>query len=76
MSSYLADLVIVYEGVPGAKCKANSPQDLASGLNKFLNQLSIIFRRDPTNFRPLVNKLDSQLDKEQKASGNYLCLEE
>jgi ATP-binding cassette subfamily E protein 1 len=75
MSSYLADLVIVYEGVPGKKCKANTPQSLVSGMNKFLGILGITFRRDPTNFRPRINKIDSILDKEQKLSGNYFSLE-
>lgn len=63
MSSYLADLVIVYEGTPGKKCKANSPQSLVSGMNKFLSILGITFRRDSTNFRPRINKIDSILDK-------------
>lgn len=66
----------MYEGVPGVKCRANSPQSLVSGMNKFLNLLNITFRRDPTNFRPRINKLDSLLDKEQKLSGNFFSLEE
>jgi hypothetical protein len=28
-------------------------------MNKFLESLSITFRRDPTNFRPRINKLNS-----------------
>ena len=39
-------------------------------MNKFLASLEITFRRDPTNFRPRVNKLNSVKDKEQK--GRYL----
>lgn len=35
------------------------PQTLLSGMNKFLESLEITFRRDPTNFRPRVNKMDS-----------------
>lgn len=66
----------MYEGIPGVKCRANSPQSLVSGMNKFLDLLNITFRRDPTNFRPRINKLDSQLDKEQKLSGNFFSLEE
>lgn len=76
MATYLADQVIVYEGEPGVSCKANSPQGLVDGMNKFLNMLGITFRRDSTNFRPRINKLNSVLDKEQKLSGNYFCLEE
>jgi ATP-binding cassette, sub-family E, member 1 len=45
-----------------------SPQSLLSGMNKFLESLEITFRRDPTNFRPRINKLNSQNDQEQKSS--------
>ena len=27
------------------------------GMNKFLEQLDITFRRDPTNYRPRINKV-------------------
>jgi ATP-binding cassette subfamily E protein 1 len=76
MATYLADRVIVYEGSPGKECLANTPQSLVDGMNKFLNLLGITFRRDPTNFRPRINKLDSVKDKDQKLSGNYFCLED
>jgi ATP-binding cassette, sub-family E, member 1 len=76
MASYLADRVIVYEGSPGQNCTANSPVALVPGMNKFLASLEITFRRDPTNFRPRINKLESVKDKEQKLSGNYFCIEE
>ncbi|KAJ1965146.1 Fe-S cluster-binding ribosome biosynthesis protein [Dipsacomyces acuminosporus] len=76
MATYLADRVIVMEGVPSVDAKANSPQALLSGMNKFLKSLNITFRRDPTNFRPRINKMDSVKDKEQKADGNYFFLEE
>jgi len=68
--------VIVYEGTPGRDCIANSPQNLISGMNKFLGLMGITFRRDPSNFRPRINKLDSQKDKEQKLSGNLFVLED
>ncbi|GES88374.1 ATP-binding cassette sub-family E member 1 [Rhizophagus clarus] len=76
MATYLADRVVLYEGMPSIKANANSPQSLLSGMNKFLKSLEITFRRDPTNFRPRINKLNSQNDQEQKASGNYFFLEE
>jgi ATP-binding cassette subfamily E protein 1 len=44
-------------------------------MNKFLKILEISFRRDPENYRPRINKLNSVLDKEQKTSGNYFCIE-
>lgn len=51
-------------------------QSLIPGMNTFLKQLNITFRRDPSNFRPRINKMDSVKDKEQKAQGNYFYLED
>ncbi|KAI0298718.1 P-loop containing nucleoside triphosphate hydrolase protein, partial [Multifurca ochricompacta] len=76
MATYLADRVIVFEGIPAVSATATPPQSLLTGMNKFLASLEITFRRDPTNFRPRVNKLNSVKDKEQKVSGNYFFLEE
>lgn len=76
MATYLADRVIVFEGQASVETLANSPQPLLSGMNKFLGQLQITFRRDPNNFRPRINKLDSVKDCEQKLSGNYFFLED
>jgi ATP-binding cassette subfamily E protein 1 len=75
MATYLADKVIYYDGVPSKECTAHSPEGLLSGMNKFLKQLHITFRRDPVNWRPRINKLDSVKDTEQKLSGNYFFLE-
>lgn len=55
---------------------ALSPDNLVSGMNRFLKSLEITFRRDPTNFRPRINKMDSVKDKEQKLLGNYFMLDE
>ncbi len=35
------------------------PQALVPGMNSFLKQLEITFRRDPENARPRINKKDS-----------------
>lgn len=75
MATYLADRVIVYDGTPGVETCAHSPQALVPGMNTFLKQLNITFRRDPTNYRPRINKLDSIKDREQKTNGNYFYLE-
>lgn len=37
-------------------------------MNKFLASLEITFRRDPTNYRPRVNKKYSVKDREQKGA--------
>ena len=55
----------------GVKCKASSPKILSEGLNIFLKSLDVTFRRDPNNFRPRINKMDSIKDKEQKSIGKY-----
>jgi len=76
MGTYLADRVIVFEGTPSIKTKANSPQPLLAGMNMFLESLKITFRRDPNNFRPRINKQNSVKDVQQKKSGNYFFLED
>jgi len=45
-------------------------------MNKFLRLMEISFRRDPTNFRPRINKHNSQKDQEQKAAGNYFLMDD
>lgn len=76
MATYLADRVVVFEGEPSVKTQANSPQTLLTGMNKFLRSLEITFRRDPSNFRPRINKMHSVKDSEQKRAGNYFYLED
>ena len=62
MATYLADKIICFEGTPGKETNCSSPESLIIGMNKFLKKLDITFRRDPTNFRPRINKLESQKD--------------
>jgi ATP-binding cassette subfamily E protein 1 len=76
MATYLADRVVVFEGEPGVKTLAGHPQTLLAGMNKFLELLNITFRRDPNNFRPRINKLNSVKDVDQKKSGNFFFLED
>eukprot|EP00933_Yihiella_yeosuensis_P044837 TRINITY_DN40109_c0_g1_i1.p1 TRINITY_DN40109_c0_g1~~TRINITY_DN40109_c0_g1_i1.p1 ORF type:complete len:612 (+),score=149.95 TRINITY_DN40109_c0_g1_i1:88-1923(+) len=76
MATYLADRVIVYEGEPGVHCIATPPMSLLEGMNKFLAQLETTFRRDPTNYRPRINKPESVKDREQKAAGTYFVMED
>lgn len=76
MATYLADRVIVFDGIPSKKTMANTPQSLLAGMNRFLSLLEITFRRDPNNFRPRINKLNSIKDTEQKKSGNYFFLDD
>eukprot|EP00051_Salpingoeca_urceolata_P009799 m.119065 g.119065 ORF g.119065 m.119065 type:complete len:602 (-) comp16452_c0_seq6:133-1938(-) len=75
MATYLADRVVVFTGQPSVSTVAGTPQSLLTGMNQFLQQLDITFRRDPTNYRPRINKLDSVKDTEQKRAGNYFFLD-
>jgi len=76
MATYLADRVVVYEGTPSIACVATAPQPLLSGMNQFLTSLEVTFRRDPENYRPRINKLESVKDVEQKSSGNYFFMDD
>ena len=71
MASYLADRVVVYTGTPALEATAHAPVGLLTGMNQFLKHLEITFRRDPTNYRPRINKFASVKDEEQKAAGEY-----
>ncbi|KAM5444128.1 Fe-S cluster-binding ribosome biosynthesis protein [Microsporum ferrugineum] len=71
MATYLADRVILFEGSPSVKATANKPESLLTGCNRFLQNLDVTFRRDPSTYRPRINKHNSQLDQEQKLSGNF-----
>lgn len=72
---YLIDMVsdrlMVFQGEPGKRGVARRPMDMRSGMNTFLKNLGITFRRDEETRRPRVNKLNSRLDREQKARGEY-----
>lgn len=76
MATYLADRVIVHDGTPARECFARAPTPLLEGMNKFLKLMNITFRRDPTNYRPRINKQGSVKDQEQKKSGKYFYIDE
>lgn len=75
MATYMADKVMVFEGQPSIDATARKAESLLTGCNRFLKNLNVTFRRDPNSFRPRINKLDSQMDKEQKSHGDYFFLE-
>ncbi|MFW9957386.1 MAG: ribosome biogenesis/translation initiation ATPase RLI [Candidatus Odinarchaeota archaeon] len=71
MADYLSDSMVVFNGTPGKSGVASSVTTLRTGMNNFLKQMGVTFRRDPQTGRPRVNKDGSQLDSQQKASGDY-----
>lgn len=76
MATYLADKVICFEGIPAKEATCTTPETLLTGMNKFLKMMDITFRRDPSNYRPRINKHNSQKDQEQKSAGNYFLMDE
>jgi ATP-binding cassette subfamily E protein 1 len=71
MMDLLADRLMVFDGEPAVAGHAGEPQDMRSGMNDFLANLDVTFRRDERTKRPRVNKPDSQKDREQKREGEY-----
>ncbi|MFH0961749.1 MAG: ribosome biogenesis/translation initiation ATPase RLI [archaeon] len=68
---YLADSLVVFSGTPAVSAKAVGPLTMREGMNLFLSDLGVTFRRDPDTKRPRANKEDSRLDREQKGTGEY-----
>ena len=69
--SAFADTISVFTGKPGKTGLCQAPIDLRSGMNTFLKDMGVTFRRDHATGRPRVNKEDSRLDREQKQRGEY-----
>lgn len=71
---YLMDLVsdrlIVFSGEPGRRGVAEGPFPMREGMNRFLAQLGVTFRRDPSG-RPRINTPGSRKDREQREAGEY-----
>jgi len=71
MMDLLADRLLVFEGEPAVEGHASEPVGMREGMNSFLSDLDVTFRRDERMGRPRINKPDSQLDREQKRQGEY-----
>jgi ATP-binding cassette subfamily E protein 1 len=68
---FIADRLMVFHGEPGATGTANPPVSLRKGMNMFLKEMAVTFRRDSVTRRPRVNKEGSKLDALQKQIGEY-----
>jgi Predicted ATPase, RNase L inhibitor (RLI) homolog len=71
MIDMLSDRLVVFDGTPAEAGRAAAPQGMRDGMNTFLSNLDITFRRDERTNRPRINKPGSQLDREQKRDGEY-----
>jgi ATP-binding cassette subfamily E protein 1 len=68
---FIADRLMVFSGEPGVSGVANPPTSLRRGMNVFLKEMDVTFRRDSVTRRPRVNKEGSKMDTYQKQIGEY-----
>ncbi|PSQ37926.1 ribosome biogenesis/translation initiation ATPase RLI [Halobacteriales archaeon SW_5_70_135] len=71
MVDLVSDRLMVFDGDPAERGHAGTPQSMRDGMNDFLSNLGVTFRRDGRVGRPRINKPDSQKDREQKRAGEY-----
>jgi len=70
--SYVSDMSMLFSGQSG-KYGCAKIYELKQGLNQFLKELDITFRRDNETKRLRANKPNSVKDVEQKRTGNYFA---
>lgn len=63
---YLSDGITVVDGEPAVSGIVNGPFSMVEGMNRFLEDLAMTFRRDDESHRPRANKPNSQMDRKQK----------
>lgn len=68
---HISNRILPFEGKPAISGEAKGPYDMEKGMNHFLKDLNITFRRDEESKRPRVNKINSVKDREQKSKGKY-----
>jgi ATP-binding cassette subfamily E protein 1 len=67
----ISDRMLVFTGEPGRKGAATPPLGKEEGMNTFLGEIGLTYRRDVKSGRPRVNKPGSKRDREQKQKGQY-----
>ncbi len=63
---YLSDGLMVVDGEPAIYGNVKGPFSMEEGMNIFLKDLNLTFRRDEESHRPRANKNNSQMDRKQK----------
>lgn len=67
----VSDSIMVFSGTAGKEGLGKGPLDMRNGMNTFLKDVDVTFRRDNDTNRPRINKPGSRLDREQKERGEY-----
>lgn len=70
----LSDRLMVFDGEPGVRGEIKGCFEMREGMDLFLKDLSVTFRRDESTLRPRINKIGSAKDREQKEKGKYYYL--
>ncbi|HEY4699748.1 MAG TPA: ribosome biogenesis/translation initiation ATPase RLI [Nitrososphaerales archaeon] len=70
----VSDSLMIFKGEPGVKGYASKPMRKENGMNLFLQDLQVTYRRDIDTGRPRVNKLGGKLDRKQKEAKTYYYL--
>jgi len=68
---YIADNMVLFQGVPGVRGETTTVMGLRKAFNLFLEGMDVTFRRDPQTGRARINKPDSYLHRAQKAMKEY-----
>lgn len=66
---YLSDELMVFKGEPAVHGEVEGPFSMDEGMNLFLKDIDLTFRRDEESHRPRANKKDSQVDRKQRDEG-------
>ncbi len=69
--SQVGDRAMHFSGKPSVLGHAEEVTSVKNAFNSFLEQVGVTFRKDPQTGRPRANKIDSQIDREQKEKGDY-----
>jgi ATP-binding cassette subfamily E protein 1 len=67
----VSDSIMVFTGEPSVHGIGSGPYHLREGMNRFLKDVDVTFRRDPDTKRPRINKRRSGKDREQREKGEY-----
>ncbi|MBN1390576.1 MAG: ribosome biogenesis/translation initiation ATPase RLI [Candidatus Thermoplasmatota archaeon] len=67
----VSDTLMVFQGEPSVSGSAIGPLELREGMNLFLKDVGVTFRRDNETKRPRINKKGSRLDEDQRRRGEY-----
>lgn len=67
----ISDELMIFLGESGVEGVARGPMPMRDGMNTFLKEVDITFRRDHNSGRPRINKNGSSMHREQVSLGEY-----